>query len=155
MLKIIQSWFAEVGINMEIQTMDQVTFTNRHTNRNTIRWSIISTAGHWGWWTSRSITCSVSKRGFKANSPSGQWSCIWCLLCESHCGNIRGSKLKKSNEGCERACGPATLQHIPGAAPIFSVLRNQMVERVYRTIRGAGFNHQSIALVLSGEILDW
>jgi len=46
-------------------------------------------------------------------------------------------QLKKSNEGCERACGPATLHHIPGAALSFRFYAT-MVERVYRTIRGAG-----------------
>ena len=69
MLKIIQSWFAEVGINMEIQTMDQVTFTNRHTNREYDQMVDNINGGTLGMMNEPLYHLQRFQKGFKANSP--------------------------------------------------------------------------------------
>jgi len=82
------TWRSKQWIKSYLQTSKQI--------GDTIKWSIILTAGHWGWWTNRSITCNASKRDSK-RTPDGQRPCVWCLLCASYCSNIR-TATEKSNK---------------------------------------------------------
>jgi ABC-type transport system substrate-binding protein len=135
-LKKIQFWFAEVGINMEIQTMDKVLFANKQTNRGYDQMVDNINSGTLGMMNEPLYHLQRFQKGFKANTPMV---------------NIR-TATEKSNKRCECACSPATLHNIPGATVSFRFYAT-LVERVYRSIRGTG-EPQSIVIVLSGEILD-